>query len=51
MNPFPAVEPLIKEEIKNMVKQNRGRKGFIITDHDYRHVLDICSLIKEFAGI
>ncbi|MGK7388794.1 MAG: ATP-binding cassette domain-containing protein [Candidatus Cyclobacteriaceae bacterium M2_1C_046] len=39
--PFSAIEPIIKEEMKKMIKQFSQTKGFIITDHDYRHVLEI----------
>ena len=37
--PFSKVEPLYKEVIANLIKENRSKKGFIITDHDYRNII------------
>lgn len=43
---------IIEEEMKNLIEQNRDCKGFIITDHDYRHVLDVCDdLLLIESGI
>lgn len=39
--PFNGVEPIHKEEIKKLIKEHSGTKGFILTDHDYRNILDI----------
>ncbi|HNX67070.1 MAG TPA: ATP-binding cassette domain-containing protein [Bacteroidales bacterium] len=39
--PFNGVAPIFKEEIKAIIKERSTSKGFIITDHDYRNVLDI----------
>lgn len=41
--PFNGVAPVYKEEIKNMIKEQSKHKGFIITDHDYRNILDIAT--------
>ena len=41
--PFNGVAPLYREEIKNLIKQYSGSKGFIVTDHDYRNILDIAT--------
>jgi len=30
-----------KQEIKQMIREQSKFKGFIITDHDYRNILDI----------
>jgi len=43
--PFNGVSPIYKEAIKNLIKEHSKRKGFIITDHDYRNVLDIADRI------
>ena len=43
--PFNGVDPLYKEDIKNWIKEESKQKGFIITDHDYRNVLDIATRI------
>ncbi|MBN1111977.1 MAG: ATP-binding cassette domain-containing protein [Bacteroidales bacterium] len=43
--PFNGVAPLYKEEIKDLIKGQSADKGFIITDHDYRNILDIATRI------
>jgi len=40
--PFSMVEPFYKGLIKGKILEYRDKKGFIITDHYYRDVLDIC---------
>jgi ABC-type multidrug transport system ATPase subunit len=48
--PFSMVEPLYKHLIKEKLLANRAEKGFIITDHYYRDVLDVCDkayLLKD----
>ena len=39
--PFNGVAPIYKEDIKQAIKEESVNKGIIITDHDYRNVLDI----------
>jgi lipopolysaccharide export system ATP-binding protein len=39
--PFNGVSPLIIGKIKNMIKNYAQNKGIILTDHDYRNVIDI----------
>lgn len=43
--PFNGIAPVYKEEIKSIIKENSISKGFIITDHDYRNILDISTKI------
>ena len=43
--PFNGVAPIYKEEIKSIIKRKAKTKGFIITDHDYRNILDIATRI------
>lgn len=43
--PFNGVAPVYKEEIKDLIISESKRKGFIITDHDYRNILDIATKI------
>ena len=38
--PFAKVEPLYKEVISNLIRESRSTKGFIITDHDYRNIIE-----------
>jgi ABC-type multidrug transport system ATPase subunit len=41
--PFNGVEPLYKEDVKNLLKGYSQEKGFIITDHDYKNILAIAT--------
>lgn len=43
--PFNGISPLHTDQLKALVKQHSKEKGFIITDHDYRNVLEISSKI------
>ncbi|MFN8256003.1 MAG: ATP-binding cassette domain-containing protein [Bacteroidales bacterium] len=50
--PFNGVSPLLIENIKELIRKNSKSKGIILTDHDYRNVLDIANrfcLIYEGA--
>ncbi|GGK86107.1 ATP-binding cassette domain-containing protein [Rufibacter glacialis] len=37
--PFSGIEPLYKDEIKELINRHRPEKGFIITDHDYSNII------------
>jgi len=43
--PFNGIAPLYRTEIKRVIKEQANRKGFIITDHDYRNILDLSTNI------
>ncbi len=43
--PFNGIAPIYKEVIKAMIWEQSKNKGFIITDHDYRNILDISTRI------
>lgn len=43
--PFNGIAPIYKEDIKTLIKEQSKNKGFIITDHDYRNILDIATRI------
>jgi ABC-type multidrug transport system ATPase subunit len=43
--PYNGIAPIYKEEIKNLIKEQSKSKGFIITDHDYRNIIDISTRI------
>lgn len=43
--PFNGIAPIYKADIKTAIKQQSREKGFIITDHVYRDVLDVASRI------
>jgi lipopolysaccharide export system ATP-binding protein len=41
--PFNGISPLHTELIKAMILNKSSKKGIILTDHDYRNVLDIAN--------
>ena len=41
--PFNGISPLNVETIKEMIKGAASQKAILITDHDYRNVIDIAS--------
>ncbi|HOZ14521.1 MAG TPA: ATP-binding cassette domain-containing protein [Tenuifilaceae bacterium] len=43
--PFNGIAPVYKDEIKRIITEQSRYKGFIITDHDYRNVLDVATRI------
>lgn len=43
--PFNGVSPIHIEDIKKTIKSQTKTKGFIITDHSYRNILDISDRI------
>ena len=48
--PFSNLSPLYIEEVKNLIKSSLSRKGIVLTDHLYQHVLNISdniSLLKD----
>ena len=48
--PFSHIMPLHIDRIKKLMKKESGRKGILVTDHLYEHIIDICNniyLIKE----
>jgi ABC-type lipopolysaccharide export system ATPase subunit len=48
--PFNGISPLITECIKKMIVSASGTKGILLTDHDFRNVLDVsnrCCLLFD----
>ena len=43
--PFNGVAPVYKDEIKSLIRKESKNKGFIITDHDYRNIIDLSTRI------
>ena len=43
--PFNGLDPLHKEEVMALIKEQSKEKGFIITDHDYRNVMNVATKI------
>lgn len=43
--PFNGLAPVYLEGIKEMIREQSKNKGFIITDHNYRSILDVATRI------
>lgn len=41
--PFAGLAPVARDKIKIEIQRVSKYKGIIITDHDYRNILDICT--------
>lgn len=41
--PFNGISPLHVEKVKNLILEKSVEKGIILTDHDYRNVLDVAN--------
>jgi ABC-type multidrug transport system ATPase subunit len=41
--PFNGIAPVYKDEIKQLIIKHSEYKGFIITDHDYRNIIDVAT--------
>ncbi len=39
--PFNGIAPVVIERLKQMIREHAKTKGIILTDHDYRNVLDV----------
>jgi len=49
--PFNGIAPIYKNEIKEIIIEQSQHKGFVLTDHDYRNILDIATkLIMIYDG-
>jgi ABC-type multidrug transport system ATPase subunit len=43
--PFNGLDPLYKDYIKDIIREQSKSKGLIITDHDYRNILDVSTRV------
>ncbi|SEL02693.1 ABC-type multidrug transport system, ATPase component [Olivibacter domesticus] len=43
--PFSGIEPIYKEMIKEVISDAKKDKGIILTDHDYRNIIQISTQI------
>jgi lipopolysaccharide export system ATP-binding protein len=41
--PFNGMSPILIDSVKNLLLDNSTNKGIILTDHDYRNVLDVAN--------
>lgn len=42
--PFNGLSPIQTEIIKDLIRNKSNKKGIILTDHDYRNVLDVANI-------
>ena len=41
--PFNGISPVHIDIVKEMIRNQAGKKGIVLTDHDYRNVLDVAN--------
>ena len=41
--PFNGISPINIESVKDMIRKSAQHKGIILTDHDYRNVIDVAN--------
>lgn len=44
--PFNGISPVLVESLKQLIRESSTSKGIILTDHDYRNVLDIANTYR-----
>lgn len=47
--PYNGLSPVMAENVSLLIKNNAKRKGIIITDHNYRNVLDVATKLLLIA--
>ena len=48
--PFTHLNPLQIEKAKELLEEEKSNKGFIVTDHMYRHIMDISTNLYVLAN-
>ncbi|MFZ2784269.1 MAG: ATP-binding cassette domain-containing protein [Sediminibacterium sp.] len=48
--PFTHLSPIQIEKVKELLLDEKGNKGLLITDHMYRQVLEICDNLYVLSG-
>jgi ABC-type multidrug transport system ATPase subunit len=48
--PFSHVMPIHVDTIKKLISREKENKGIILTDHLYKHIIDICDNIYVIQG-
>jgi len=41
--PFNGISPIHIDIVKDMIRTQAGKRGIVLTDHDYRNVLDVAN--------
>jgi len=47
--PFSHLSPIHIEVVKELIQQEKANKGFLITDHMFRHIVQICDDLYVLA--
>ena len=48
--PFTHLMPLHIEKLKGILKSEKAKKGFLITNHMYTHIVDVCDNAYALAA-
>ena len=48
--PFTHLNPIQIDKVKHLLLEEKDQKGFLITDHMYRHIVDICDNLYVLAN-
>ncbi len=48
--PFTHLSPVLVQKVKDLLLEEKKNKGFLITDHMYRQVVDICDHLYVLAN-
>lgn len=48
--PFTHLNPVQVEKVKELLVEEKNNKGLLITDHMYRHILNICDNLYVLEG-
>ena len=47
--PFTHLNPIQVEKVKELLVEEKLHKGLLVTDHMYRHIVDICDDLYVLA--
>jgi len=48
--PFTHLSPLMIEQVQELVSEAKKEKGILITDHMYRHIIDLSDTLYLLAN-
>lgn len=48
--PFTHLNPIQIEKVKELMREEKKQKGLLITDHMYKHVVDVCDNLYVLAN-
>ena len=48
--PFTHLSPLQIEKIQELLFEEKANKGFIVTDHMDKHIIDVCDNLYVLAN-